>query len=105
MFYQWPSSLTANSQTGTTQGALAYASLVTAYPNIAKAIADQPSNGFDSAHVVAELQQVYDESRVTGATYGDNFRLRVGKRIYIFGYAYSSSAAINPDTATITWKD
>jgi len=105
MFYQWPSSLTANSTTGTTQGALAYAALISAYPNIAKAIGDQPTNGFDSAHVLGELQQVYDTTTVNNATSGDDFRLRVGKRIYVFGYAYSSSAAIDPDTATINWKD
>lgn len=105
MFYQWPSSLTANSASGTTQGALAYAALISAYPNIAKAIADQPTTGFDAAHVLGELTQVFDNTTVTNATSGDEFRLRVGKRIYVFGYAYSSSAAINPDTATINWKD
>jgi hypothetical protein len=105
MFYQWPSSLTANSANGTTQGALAYVALLEQFPNMGKAIDQQPSSGFDSAHIIGELQQVYDSSRVTGSTYGDDFRLRVGKRIYIFGYAYSSSAAIDPDTATITWKD
>lgn len=105
MFYQWPSSITASAANGTAQGALAYLALKEKFPAIAQAIAQQPQNGFDSAHVIAELQQVYDSSRVTGATYGDDFRLRVGKRIYIFGYAYSAAATINPATATITWKD
>jgi len=105
MFYQWPSSITASLANGTAQGALAYLQLKERFPSIAQAIAQQPATGFDSAHVIAELQQVYESARVTGASYGDDFRLRVGKRIYIFGYAYSSSAAINPDTANITWKD
>jgi len=105
MFYQWPSSQTASSANGLTYGALAYASLLALFPNIAMAIIQEPQAGFDGAHVLAELQQVYDNSRVTGSSYGDDFRLRVGKRIYVFGYAYSSSAAIDPDTATITWKD
>ena len=105
MFYQWPSSLSAASGTGTTQGAFAYAALIAAYPNIAKAIADQPTDGFDAAHVLGELQQVYDSTTVNKATSGAEFRLRVGKRIYVFGYAYSSPAAINPATATINWKD
>jgi len=105
MFYQWPSSQTASSLNGSTYGAAAYAELIEQFPNIHQAIGQQPASGFDAAHVLAELQQVYDSSRVTGATYGDDFRLRVGKRIYIFGYAYSSSLPIDPDTATITWKD
>tara|TARA_X000000950_G_C13828972_1_gene625276 strand:- start:209 stop:652 length:444 start_codon:yes stop_codon:yes gene_type:complete len=105
MFYQWSSSLPASAGSGAAQGALAYVALISAYPNIGKAIADQPTTGFDAAHVIGELSQVYDSTTVSNATSGDDFRLRVGKRIYVFGYAYSSSAAINPDTATINWKD
>jgi hypothetical protein len=105
MFYQWPSSLTAAAATGTTQGALAYGSLIAAYPNIAKAIADEPTTGFDGAHIINELSQVYDSTTVSNTTSGDEFRLRVGKRIYVFGYAYSTGSVIIPATATITWKD
>jgi hypothetical protein len=105
MFYQWPSSLSAASATGASQGALAYATLIVNYPNIAKAIGDEPATGFDAAHVIGELSQVYDTTTVNNATSGDDFRLRVGKRIYIFGYAYSSGGVIDPDTATINWKD
>lgn len=105
MFYQWPSSLSAVAGTGTVQGAFAAAALIEAFPNIAQAVYAQPTTGFDFAHITAELAQVYDSATTTSVSAGDEFRLRVGKRIYIFGYAYSSSAAINPATASITWKD
>ena len=105
MFYQWPSSLTGNSTTAATQAALAYLALSNAFPNLVLAVTQQPTTGFDANHIVNELKQVFDATTATSVSSGDDFRLRVGKRIYIFGYAYSSSALINPDTATITWKD
>lgn len=105
MFYQWPSSLSAASATGAAQGAIAAGTLINDFPHIARAMAAEPTSGFDFLHVTTELQQVYDNTTATNAGSGDNFRLRVGKRIYIFGYAYTSGGVIDPATATITWKD
>lgn len=105
MFYQWPNSLSAQVSSGISQGPAAAASLVTSFPSIAQAVGQQDTNGFDFAHIVSELSQVYTSATTTGASYGDDFRLRVGKRIYIFGYAYSSGDVIDPDTATIYWKE
>lgn len=105
MFYQWPADLTADAATGSLQGVLAYATLIDTYPNIYNAIESQPSTGFDAAHVIQELSEVYDETTVNSALKGDEFRLRVGKRIYIFGYAYSAADEIDPASATIKWKD
>lgn len=105
MFYQWPTSKDANSTNGLLEGATAAGKLMQAFPNLAQVVQREPSDGFDLQHLTSELQSVYTSSRVTGSSYGDDFRLRVGKRIYILGYAYSGSDAIDPTQATITWKD
>lgn len=99
--YEWPEDLDETTDTAATQGALAYARLIQD-PNIVTAI-DRSANHTRNG-VLAELTDVYDEATVEDAAEGNELRLRVGKRIYIFGYAYSATGAV-PDNATITWKE
>mgnify|MGYP001078198340 CR=1 FL=1 len=100
-FYEWPSDLTDAEATGTVHGALAYLSLVN-NPNIYNAI--DRSDSHTQASVSSELQAVYDESKVLDEVTGNELRLRVGRQILVFGYAYSASGAV-ADDATINWKE
>lgn len=100
-FYEWPSDLTDEEATATVHGTLAYAAL-TKDLNILTSI--DRSADYTRQDVVDELLQVYDQTTVEDTTSGNEIRLRAGKRIYIFGYAYSASGAV-PNDATITWKE